>query len=142
MVQNVYSWDIIHRYFPPEQIEKYRQHIINDWKSGLFKNEEIWEKYGMSENTFYDLLKRYSKENEEGLKDKSKKPKNPFRKLEEEDVKLIIGKVQNEQERIKTSQSEFERDMIKDGGSLSKSKLDELKPMFSRISLQINILQK
>src|SRR5450756_2682103 len=64
MVQNVYSWDIIHRYFPPEQIEKYRQQIINDWKSGLFKNEEIWEKYGMSENTFYDLLKRYSKENE------------------------------------------------------------------------------
>lgn len=127
MVQNVYSWDIIHRYFPPGQIEKYRQHIINDWKSGLFKNEEIWEKYGMSENTFYDLLKRYSKENEEGLKDESKKPKNPFRKLEEEDVKLIIGKVQNEQERIKTSQSEFERDMIKDGGALSKSKLDELK---------------
>ncbi len=37
MVQNVYSWDTIHRYFPPEQIEKYRQQIINDWKSGLFK---------------------------------------------------------------------------------------------------------
>lgn len=59
--------------------------------------------------------------NEDGLKDKSKKPKNPFRKLEEEDVKLIIEKVQNEQDRIRTSQSEFERDMIRDGGSLSKN---------------------
>ncbi len=75
MVQNVYSWDIIHRYFPPEQIEKYRQQILFDWKSGLFKNEEIWEKYGMSENTFYDLLKRYSRENEDTFKDKSKKTK-------------------------------------------------------------------
>jgi len=131
MVQNVYSWDIIHRYFPPEQIEKYRQQILNDWKSGLFKNEEIWEKYGMSENTFYDLLKRYSRENEDAFKDKSKKPKNPFRKLEEEDVKIIIEKAQNEQERIKTFQSEFERDMIQDGRSLSESKLDGLKEIMN-----------
>jgi len=41
MPQNVYSWDIIHRFFPPEEIQKYRHQIINDWKSGLFKNEEI-----------------------------------------------------------------------------------------------------
>jgi hypothetical protein len=54
MPQNVYSWDIIHRFFPPEEIQKYRHQIINDWKSGLFKNEEIWEKYGMCENTFLD----------------------------------------------------------------------------------------
>ena len=127
MAQNVYNWDFIHRYFPQEQIEKYRQQIINDWKSDLFKNEEIWEKYGMSENTFYNLIKRYAAENENGLKDKSKKPTNPYRKLEEEDVKIIIGKAQNEQERIKTSQSNFEIDMIQDGGSLSQSKLDELK---------------
>ena len=81
----------------------------------------------MSENTFYDLLKRYSHENDDGLKDKSKKPKNPFRKLEEDDVKIIIEKAQNEQERIKTCQSNFEIDMIQDGGSLSESKLDGLK---------------
>jgi hypothetical protein len=68
--QNVYNWDFIHRYFPQEQIEKYRQQIIYDWKSDLFNNEEIWGKYGMSENTFYDLIKRYAIENENGLKDK------------------------------------------------------------------------
>jgi transposase InsO family protein/transposase len=127
MAQNVYSWDIIHRFFPPEEIQKYRHQIINDWKSGLFKNEEIWEKYGMCENTFYELTKRYSEENDDGLKDKSKKPKNPFRKLEEEDVKIIIEKAQNERERIKIYQSEFERDMIQDGISFSESKLGGLK---------------
>lgn len=127
MAQNVYSWDIIHRFFPQEEIQKYRHQIINDWKSGLFKNEEIWEKYGMCENTFYELIKRYSEESEDGLKDKSKKPKNPFRTLEEDDVKIIIEKAQNEQERIKNCQSKFEIDMIQDGISLSQSKLDGLK---------------
>ncbi|MCG2727583.1 MAG: helix-turn-helix domain-containing protein [Candidatus Methanoperedenaceae archaeon] len=73
MSQNVYSWDFIHRYFPPDQVEKYRKQIIDDWKSGLFKDKEIWERYGMSENAFYDLLKRFSKENENGLKDKYQK---------------------------------------------------------------------
>ncbi|MBU4373162.1 MAG: helix-turn-helix domain-containing protein [Euryarchaeota archaeon] len=67
----------------------YRKQIIDDWKSGLFKDKEIWERYGMSENAFYDLLKRFSKENENGLKDKSKKPKNPFRKLGMDEVKRI-----------------------------------------------------
>lgn len=131
MAQNVYSWDFIHRYFPPEQVMRYRQQIINDWKSGLFKNEEIWEKYGMSENTFYDLLKRFSDENENGLRDKSKKPKNPFHKIGQEEVKIIIEKAQIEHERIKTSQSEFERDMIQDGVSLSNSKLDGLKEIMN-----------
>jgi hypothetical protein len=49
----------------------------------------------MSENTFYDLIKRYAIENENGLKDKSKKPKNPYRKLEEDYVIIIIEKAQN-----------------------------------------------
>lgn len=127
MAQNVYSWDTIHRFFPPEEIQKYRRQIIIDWKSGLFKNEEIWEKYGMCENTFYELTKRYNEANEDSLKDKSKKPKNPFRKLEEEDVNIIIEKAQNERDRIKICQSEFESDMIQDGSSLSESKLYELK---------------
>lgn len=65
MLQNVYSWDIIHRFFPPED--------------------------------------------------------------EEEDVKIIIKKAQNERERIKVFQSEFEKDMIHDGISLSESKLGGLK---------------
>jgi hypothetical protein len=44
----------------------------------------------MSENAFYDLLKRYTKENENGLKDKSSKPKNPSHKLGEDEVKIIV----------------------------------------------------
>ena len=75
MVQNVYSWENIHQFFPLEKVENLRKQIIEEWKSDKFKDREIWERYGLSENAFYDLIKRYSEENEIGLKDKSKKPK-------------------------------------------------------------------
>ncbi len=74
----MYSWEYIHRYFPLEVVEQYRKQIINEWKSRQFKYKEIWERYGMSENAFYDLLKLYEKESEEGLKGKPSKPKNPL----------------------------------------------------------------
>jgi Mor family transcriptional regulator len=54
--------EYIHRYFPPEVIEQYRKQTINEWKSKQFKDKEIWERYRMSENAFYDLLKRIKKE--------------------------------------------------------------------------------
>jgi hypothetical protein len=127
MVQNVYSWEHIHRFFPPEKVEELRKQIIDEWKSGKFKDREIWERFGMSENAFYDLIKRYSEEKESGLKDKSKKPKNPNHKLEIEDVKIIIQKAQNERERIKSLQSEFEKDMMNSGHPLSICKIEGLK---------------
>lgn len=127
MVQNVYSWENIHQFFPPEKVENLRKQIIEEWKSDKFKDREIWERYGLSENAFYDLIKRYSEEKENGLKDKSKQPKNPYHKLEIDDVKNIIQKAQNEQERIKTHQSKFENDMINSGRSFSTSKLEGLK---------------
>jgi hypothetical protein len=39
MALNVYSWEYIHRYFPPEVIEQYRKQIINEWKSKQFKDK-------------------------------------------------------------------------------------------------------
>jgi len=71
MVQNVYSWENIHRFFPSEKVEQLRKQIIEEWKSDTFKDREIWERYGLSENAFYDLIKKYSDENENGLKKKS-----------------------------------------------------------------------
>ncbi len=132
MALNVYSWEYIHRYFPQEVVEQYRKQIINEWKSKQFKDKEIWERYGMSENAFYDLLKRYSKENEKGLKDKPSKPKNPSHKLGDDEVKIIIEKAREERERIKTCQFEFEDDMKKDGKSLSSKKLERLKGLMNR----------
>lgn len=72
MVRNVYNWENIHQFFPSEKVEQLRKQIIDEWKSGKFKDREIWERYGMSENAFYDLIKRYSEEKENGLIDKSK----------------------------------------------------------------------
>jgi transposase len=83
MTLSVYCWEDVHLYFPQKVVEQYRKQIIEEWKSDKFKDREIWELYGMSESVFYDLVKRYSKE--EDLKDKPSKPKNPSHKLEQEE---------------------------------------------------------
>ncbi len=57
MTLSVYRWEDVHRYFPQQVVEQYRRKIIEEWKSGKFKDREIWERYGMSENAFYDLIK-------------------------------------------------------------------------------------
>ena len=58
MTLSVYSWEDVHRYFPQKVVEQYRKQIIEEWKSGKFKDREIRERYGMSESAFYDLIKR------------------------------------------------------------------------------------
>ncbi len=130
MTLSAYSWEDVHRYFPQEVIEQYRKKIIEEWKSGKFKDREIWEHYGMSENAFYDLIKRYSED--ESLKDKPSKPKNPAHKLSQEAMQNIINKAHEDREKIKTLQSAFETDMKKDGGSLSPKKLERLKDLMIR----------
>lgn len=137
MTISVYRWEHIHRFFPPEIVEEYRKNIITEWESRKFTDREIWERYGMSENAFYDLIKRYSKEKEEGLKDKPSNPKKPFRKLEQNDIENIINKAIEEQGRIKTHQSQFESDMRKDGRSLSPTKLERLKNQMDRAILGV-----
>lgn len=116
MTLSVYSWEDVHRYFPQEVVEQYRRKIIEEWKSGKFKDRDIWERYGMSENAFYDLIKRYSEE--ESLKDKPSKPKNPSHKLDQDETQIIINKAREDREKIKALQSAFEIDMEKDGRSL------------------------
>jgi hypothetical protein len=69
------------------------------------------------------------------LKDKPSNPKKPFRKLEQNDIENIINKAIEEQERIKTHQSQFESDMRKDGRSLSPKKLERLKNQMDRAIL-------
>jgi transposase InsO family protein len=130
MTLSVYRWEDIHRYFPQEVIEQYRKKIIEEWKSGKFKDREIWERYGMSENAFYDLINRYSEE--ENLKDKSSKPKNPSHKLGQEEIQKIINKAREDRNKIKAMQSAFETDMKKDGCSLSLKKLERLKDSMNR----------
>ncbi len=102
-----------------------RRKIIEEWKSGKFKDREIWERYGMSENAFYDLVKRCSEE--ESLKDKPSKPKNPSHKLGQDEMQIIIKKAHEDREKIKALQSAFEADMERDGRSLSPEKLERLK---------------
>ncbi len=130
MTLSVYRWEDVHRYFPQEVIEQYRKKIIEEWKSGKFKDREIWERYGMSENAFYDLIKRYSEEG--NVKDKSSKPKNPSHKLGQEEMQKIINKAREDRDKIKAMQSAFETDMRKDGRSLSLKKLERLKDLMNR----------
>jgi len=137
MTLNVYCWDYIHRYFPPEIIEIYRMQIINERESGQFTDKEIWERYGMSESTFYDLIRRYSKENEASLKDKPSAPKNPSHKLGDEEIKIIINKALEEKERIKTLQSNYEENMKIDGRSLSPKKLERIKKSMNKAKIGV-----
>jgi putative transposase len=130
MTLSVFRWEDVHRYFPQEVIEQYRKKIIEEWKSGKFKDREIWERYGMSENAFYDLIKRYSKEG--NVKDKSSRPKNPSHKLDQEEMQKIINKAREDREKIKALQSAFETDMKKDGRSLSLKKIERLKDSMNR----------
>jgi transposase InsO family protein len=130
MTLSVYHWEDVHRYFPQEVIEQYRKKIIEEWKSGKFKDREIWERYGMSENAFYDLIKRYSEEG--NLKDKSSRPKNPSHKLGQEEMQKIINKAREDRDKIKVLQSAFETDMKTDGRSLSLKKLERLKDSMNR----------
>src|SRR5659263_566825 len=99
MTVSVYRWEDVHRYFPQESIEQYRKEIIEEWKSGKPKDSEIWERYGMSENSFYDLVQRYSEE--ESVKDNPRKPKNPSHKLGQDEMPNIINKAREHREKIK-----------------------------------------
>lgn len=137
MTLNVYCWDYIHRYFPPEIIEKYRKEIIDERVSRHLTDKEIWERYGMSESTFYDLIKNYSKENEASLKDKPSTPINPSHKLGDEEIEIIIKKALEEKERIRILQSNYEENMNKDGRSLSPKKLERIKKSMNRAKIGV-----
>jgi len=89
---NVYKWEDIRKYFPPERVAEIRSKILELRKSGKYSDRELWEMYGMSERTFYYLVERAKNGSRaEDLKDKPSKPKNPYRKLTDEDEAEIIN---------------------------------------------------
>lgn len=88
---NVYKWKDIRKYFPPKRVAEIRAKILEPRKSGRYTDRELWEMYGMSERTFYDLIERAKDESTaDDLKDRPSKPKNPYRKLPDEDKAEII----------------------------------------------------
>ena len=72
----VYKWEDIRKYFPPERVAEIRAKILELRKSGKYTDRELWEMYGMSECTFYDLVKRAKDgSTAEDLKDRFLSPK-------------------------------------------------------------------
>jgi len=68
----------------------------------------LWEMYGMSERTFYDLVERAKDgSTAEDLKDRPSKPKNPYRKLTDEDKVEIINLRLDDIKRIESSKLAF-----------------------------------
>ena len=105
---NVYKWEDIRKYFPPERIAEIRVKILELRESGKYTDRELWEIYGMSERTFYDLVERAKDgSTAEDLKDRSSKPKNPYRKLTDEDKAEIINLRLDDINRIESSKFAF-----------------------------------
>jgi len=124
---NVYEWEDIRKYFPPERIAKIRSEILELRKSGKYADKELWNMYGMSERTFYDLVAR-GKEGStaQDLKDKPSKPKNPNRKLTDEDKAEIINLRLDDTNRIESSKIAFVESMEKTNRVLKPEKLQRL----------------
>ena len=105
---NVYKWEDIRKYFPPERVAEIRAKILELRESGKYTDRELWEMYGMSERTFYDLVERAKDgSTAEGLKDRPSKPKNPYRKLMDEDKAEIINLRLDDTNRIESSKLAF-----------------------------------
>jgi transposase InsO family protein len=124
---NVYKWEDIRKYFPPERIAEIRVEILELRKSGKYTDEELWKMYGMGERTFYDLVAR-TKEGStaEDLKDKPSKPKNPYRKLTDEDKAEIINLRLDDTNRIESSKLAFVEAMEKTDRVLKPEKVHHL----------------
>ena len=105
---NVYKWEDIRKYFPPERVAEIRAKILELRESGKYTDRELWEIYGMSERTFYDLVERAKDgSTAEDLKDRPSKPKNPYRKLMDEDKAEIINLRLDDTNRIESSKLAF-----------------------------------
>jgi transposase len=75
-----YNWDFIQDNIPPEKLAELRRRFVEEWRSGNYTKEEMIERYRMSERTFHDAIKRYSKARElDDFKDKPRSSKNPGR---------------------------------------------------------------
>lgn len=124
---NMYKWEDIRKYFPPERVAEIRAKILELRKSGKYTNRELWEMYGMSERTFYDLVERAKDgSTAEDLKDRPSKPKNPYRKLTDEDKAEIINLRLDDTNRIESSKLAFFDSMEKTDHVLKPEKVQRL----------------
>ena len=104
----VYKWEDIRKYFPPERVAGIRARILELRESGKYTDRELWEMYGMSERTFYDLVERAKDgSTTDDLKDRPSKPKNPYQKLTDEDKAEIINLRLDDTNRIESSKLAF-----------------------------------
>src|SRR5665254_20776 len=96
-------------------------------KSGQYTDRELWEMYGMSERTFYDLVERAKDgSTAENLKDRPSKPKNPYRKLIDEDKAEIINLRLDDTNRIESYKLAFFDSMEKTHHVLKPEKVQRL----------------
>ena len=124
---SVYKWDDIRKYFPPERVAEIRAKILELRESGEYTDRELWEMYGMSDCTFYDLVKRAKDgSTAEDLKDRPSKPKNPYRKLTDEDIAEIINLRLDDTNRIESSKHVFVDAMEKTDHVLKPEKVQRL----------------
>lgn len=124
---NVYKWEDIRKYFPPERVAEIRSEILELRKSGRYTDEELWKMYGMSERTFYDLVARgKERDTAKDLMDKPSKPKKPHRKLTDEDKAEIINLRLDDTSRIESSKLAFVESMEKANHVLKPEKVQRL----------------
>ena len=64
--------------------------LINDWNNGHSSITDLSQKYGVSRPTVYKWLKRYDQFGIEGLKEKSRAPKNLPHRTSPKILKLVI----------------------------------------------------
>ncbi|MDQ1251890.1 MAG: hypothetical protein QG646_1001 [Euryarchaeota archaeon] len=104
-----------------------RAKILELRNSGKYTDRELWEMYGMSEHTFYDLVER-AKDGSiaDDLKDRPSKPKNPYRKLTDEDKAEIINLRLDDTNRIESSKLAFFDAMEKTDHVLKPEKVQRL----------------
>ncbi len=96
-----YKWEYVHKHFPPEEVASYRKQLVDERTSGQYTDKELMKRYGMSKQTFYNTINRYTHAKEErDYMDKSKAPKNPARKIKPEDKKMIQQMVKNDREHL------------------------------------------
>lgn len=67
-----------------------RMLMISAWKSGLYSNEELFERFGVSSKTGYKWIVRYNAEGVEGLRDRSKAPQSCPHRTREDVAERII----------------------------------------------------
>jgi putative transposase len=123
-----FLWDDIPKYFPKKEIAGLRKKLMEEYRSSMYADKELMERYHMSKQTFYYTIERYKDAIElQDFMDESKTPKNPYRKILPEHEERIKELVKKDREDLKQKQQEFEKKMEQSGKKIRKEKLDKLK---------------